>query len=310
MTFKKLWFIPILSIVLNSCGTIKLMKYQFKETVNPTTFKTQVSFIYPKEDRIFIPVFFEKENLTRTLLFDTHAPFCIFNSVIEKSNQFIKVGESSLSNRTPDGKKIKFISYLTDSVKFGTVTFNHILTKGVPDKTENNNYKYDGIFGDNLLMKGVWKIDFEKNIITFTNTIDSIDNLQDAEKITTSYSLSDNFMIDILFENNIKEKFEVDLGYNGYLTIPLTEFDKIDLNKKAIIKNSTNTFIVGTQNVTQYQLPNTTIKFSDRTKSLTTTLISSNVMKMKLIGVGFFSKFKFVVFDYPNKTIYISKDTR
>lgn len=308
MTFRKLWFIPILLILITSCGTLKLFKYQFKETVNPSTFKTEVSFLYQKEDRIFIPVFFEKENLTRTLLFDTHAPFCIYNSMVENSKEFIKVGESS--RKTPDGKTFKTVSYLTDGVKFGTTTFNHVLTNGIPDKTTSDNQKYDGIFGDNLLIKGIWKIDFAKNIITFTNSIDSIDNLQDAEKITTSYSRSDNFVIDILFENNFKENFEVDLGYNGYITLPKSKFDKIDTDHKATIKNSTVTSIAGTQEVTQYKLSNTIVKFSDRSSPLNTTLISSSVMKKKLLGVGFFSMFKFVVFDYTNKTIYLSKETR
>jgi predicted aspartyl protease len=294
-------------ILISSCGTTKLMKYQFEEKVSPAAFKVTVPFIHPKNDRLFIPVFFEKENTTRTLLFDSHAPFCIFNSIIATSKAFRFVAKSNIDKGTPDGKKIDNVFYLTDSVKLGNISFNHVLVNGLPDYKDTAHYNYDGIFGDNLIIKGIWKIDFEHQILTMASSIDSISGLNEAKKIPARLNYGYNFNIDVAFDNNITERMEVDLGYNGFITMPKTQFFKIDSSRKAIIKEGQVTSASGTQATKQYVLENVDIKIGSL--STHTKIISSDVMRKKYLGLGFFAKYKFVIFDYLNKSIYLSNET-
>ncbi len=289
-----------------SCGTTKVMQYQFEEKLSSEAFKVTIPFIHPKNDRLFIPVFFEKENTTRTLLFDSHAPFCIFNSIIATSNAFRFVAKSNIDKGTPDGKKIDNVFYLTDSVKLGNIRFNHVLVNGLPDYKDTAYYNYDGIFGDNLIIKGIWKIDFEHQILTMASSIDSISGLNEAKKIPTHLDYGYNFKIDVAFDNHITESMEVDLGYNGFITMPKATFLKIDYNHKAITKEGKVTSASGTQATKQYVLENVDIKIGSL--STRTKIISSDVMKKKYLGLGFFAKYKFVIFDYLNKSVYLSNE--
>ena len=65
-----------------------------------------------------------------------------------------------------------------------------------------------GVFGDNLISKGIWKIDFEKNILTFASNIDSMEGLQEAIRIPSRFV--DNIIsLDVVFSNNIPHSASV-----------------------------------------------------------------------------------------------------
>jgi hypothetical protein len=294
------------AIVFSSCGTIRIFLAIGKEKVSPTAFKVQIPFIHPKNDRMFIPVFFGKENVTRTLLFDSHAPFCLFESALKNNAAISKIGKYYKNRNTPDGKSVPNIFYRTNNVKLGNVRFDKVVMNLIPDRTDSTFFQYEGIFGTNAMVKGIWKIDFEHNLLTFASSIDSIENVSEAQKLATTFDGSTKIKVDLLSENNVKTIVELDLGYNRAVGLTKDVFDQIDVNHKAIVKEGTIITASGPSKVTGAILDSSPIKLGD--KAFTTTITTSNLMSKNLVGIGFFNQFKFVIFDYLNQAVYVSNE--
>ena len=291
--------------LIASCESIKIINQFDKETVAPTHFKTEIPFQMYK-NQIFLPVLFRKEGITRMMKLDNHAPFSLRTSVVNNNKAIDKVGKFLVNKPTPDGKKIDNIFYMTDSISIGKLNFNHVILNDIPNQLElDSNQKYDGLFGKNIMKKGIWKIDFENKTITITSSIDSLKTNIPLEKIVANFTKTDKIQFDILFKNELYEKIDMDLGYNGMLIIPKENFDKVDEKHKAVVKEGYTITVAGKQTVTNYNLDLVGIKIGD--KDFDVTLRSTNNMRGKLLGVGFFSKFKFIVIDYLNKDFYISR---
>jgi hypothetical protein len=294
------------AMFFSSCGTIKIMRSFGSERVSTTAFKVEIPFVYPKNDRMFIPVFFEKENVQRTLLFDSHAPMSVVASITKNNPAFSKIGKFFLPKPTPDGKTIPNIYYQTDGIRLGNVRFDKVMINGVADKTDTLSYKYDGIFGTNLLEKGVWKIDFERHIITMASAIDSIDGVNDAQKLPVKFSGPTKIKMDFVLPNNVKATYALDLGYGGMASLKKKLLDKVDPEKKAKVGNGKVISAAGVQKTSIYDLENQQVKVGD--KDFILNFRSTDVTTLNLLGLQFFAQFKFVIFDYLNKAVYVSNE--
>ena len=301
----KLFFFATM-ILLSACGTARIFRAVGSETISQTSFKVDIPFIYPKNDRIFVPVFFEKENTTRHLLFDTHAPFAMAKSVINGNPAYSKIGKFILPKPTPDGKTIPNIFYKTQGIKFGNIQFNDVVVNETPDKIKDTaSFFYEGIFGNTLMVKGIWKVDFEHNVLTFASSIDSISQISEAYRLQTVFN-GTKINVFLLFENGVRQKIDLDLGYSGPVILPKKEFDKIDVNHKAVVTEGSTTSAAGKQKTKIYALDATPFKIGDKDFKLS--IRSTDNVKLKLMGLKFFSQFKFVVFDYLNQAIYVSNE--
>ena len=277
-----------------------------KETVVPSNFKIEIPFEFPKQESILISTYFAKENITRKLKFDNHAPTSLRTSTLKDNLAFNKVGKLFVGKPTPDGKTIPNNFFLTDSIVFGNVIFNQILTNEIPDQAVNGeNVTRDGLFGKNLIKKGIWKIDFENKKLTFTSSIDSLTDAGNKYILPSKFNETGKITIEALFENNVKETIDVDFGFNGTIILPKKVFDKIDINHKATSKKGTTTSVTGTETTTKYILDSTNLKVGEEKFNLT--IRSTDNVSLKLMGLGFFSKFKFVILDYRDKKVYLSK---
>jgi hypothetical protein len=118
-------FFVAAAITFSSCGSAKIIRAMGNETTSIPSFKVDIPFVHPKGDRLFIPIFFDNENVQRTLLFDSHAPTCINTSIIKNNNAFAKIGKFILPKPTPDGKTIPNIVYKTDGIRLGNVQFKN-----------------------------------------------------------------------------------------------------------------------------------------------------------------------------------------
>jgi hypothetical protein len=305
MTRYYTFFTLILCFIFTACQTSKVLNAMGKETVSPTAFKMDIPFTFI-ENQLFIPVYFEKEKMKRVLKFDNHAPFSLRYGAIENNPAITKVGKLFIPKPTPDGKTIPNLYYTTDSVNFGNVQFNKVVLIGTSEQAPDAPNKYDGLFGKNLMEKGVWKIDFEQKILTFASTLEAIENVKDAQKLATKFTEVNKIILNTTFENITIPKVEVDLGYNGYLILTKKNFDKIDPDHKAIVKATEITSVAGTQKVTGYLLPEKSGKIGD--KSFNMKVVSNDKMTNNYLGMAFFAQFKFVIFDYVNKAVYVSSE--
>jgi predicted aspartyl protease len=293
------------AIAFSSCEANRVLKQMYEEKVTPTTFKTQIPFELVDNQRIILSVPFTKENLVRRLSLDNHAPTSIPTSAIANNASFIKVG-TLLKGKTVDGQKIDNIKYLTDGVKLGNTTINHVMLTGVIDRTNRSMFSDDGTLGDNVMILGAWKIDFEHKTITFANSIDSLDNVKEAQKLAAKFTRADNFIVDVTFNNNLKVPVEIDLGANGTIVLKKEAFDKMDVSHKAVVSESEIISMAGAQTLKKYTLNDVPLKIGGQDYKMA--VRSFDKLTTSLLGMSFFSQFKFIIFDYPNKTFYLSNE--
>jgi predicted aspartyl protease len=302
----KILSICLCGLLIASCSSIKIIKASEGEQVLTTNFKTEIPFEFPRKESILIPVSFNKEAITRKLKFDNHAPSSLSISDLKNNKAFSYVGKFPIGKPTPDGKTIDNLFYLTDSVQIGSVNINHILINGIPDrKATDTTTRYDGLFGSNLLVKGIWKVDFEHNRIFLVSNIDSLTGMTEATTLPARFTGIGNIVLDVSFENGIQEKVDVDFGYNGPIMLPKKTFDKIDVQHKATSKKGILISAGGTTETTKYNLDSAKIVIGGI--PFNSTIRSSDNMRSSLIGLAFFSKYRFVVLDYINNKIYLAK---
>jgi predicted aspartyl protease len=296
-------------LFLASCSSMKIIKQMGKEEVSSSVFKETIPFEFPQKKSIVIAVLHNQSNTSYNLKFDNHAPMCLAKSAIAKNKYMVKVGDFFVGKPTPDGKTIPNSYYQIDNLKFGNTIFNHVLINEIPDKSEDEKQiaNYDGLFGKNLMEKGIWKIDFENQLITFTSSIDSFSDIQNYQKLATVFTGGNKIKVTTNFlDSNVDKVFEVDLGYSGSIILPKKEFDKIDVSKQAIITTGTVISVAGTQAVTRYTLDEVKSKIGQ--SEFTIKVTSNDKVTMNLLGLEFFAKFKYIIFDYINKEIYLYKE--
>jgi hypothetical protein len=294
-------FILLLS---TSCGFLKITKQMNGENLTQNFFKTIIPFEFKDKKSIILPVYFAKENITRHLKFDNHAPTLLQLLQVNSNNNFKYVGKSFIKKSTPEGGKIDDVAYLTDSVQVGGINFNHVLLTAAP------NVNFDGLFGINTMCLGIWKIDFEKQQLTFASSIDSIANLQETNTIPANFDKWHKITLPVTFQNNKIEKIDVDLGYNRGVIVSQALFNEIDADNKAIVEPSEITSAAGTSKITLHRLDKMIIKIGENTYTTSLRTNEKITKRTKLIGLEFFTQFKFVVIDFINKVIYLSKEKR
>lgn len=96
----------------------------------------------------------------------------------------------------------------------------------------------------------------------------------------------------------------VDLGYNGNMLLPASDFDDISSSKK-IYKNISKFNTPVSENIVNNLSVFDTIKIHH---NWFLTMVSTNdKVTERLIGLDFFKKFNYVIFDFINQQIFIPK---
>jgi len=164
-------------------------------------------------------------------------------------------------------------------------------------ETNTNDQTYDGVFGSELMSKGIWKIDFKNNLLTFTSSLDSLPESASCEPIFASVQ-DHQIAINVKFSTGAIHRTFVDLGYNGDLLLP--QEDALYLSGKE--KKFTETIRLTTPSDS---------KIINRLSAIDTVNISNHWFvvaaattastKERLIGLRFFRRFDFIIIDFKNK---------
>jgi hypothetical protein len=287
--------------MLCNCAKIRVAT----EKLEPEHFKTQIPFeIWDR--RIIILTDWGRYKEKHTLIFDTHAPSSADTLVLKASRSISKINGIFYKITTADGINLKGNVYICDSIGLGKVKFNNAVIYDISQPTLNgwNRSGVTEVFGDNLISRGIWKIDFEHNLLTFGSDIDSIDGWQNAIKIPARFT-NNIISVKVFFSNRIHHWASVDLGYGGFIIMPIKQFKQMDTANKGLIDSqsilSTST---GRVKGIIYRL-NGEIEINNN--YFKTGLTANQSIKEIMLGAGFFSQFKFIILDYKNNSIYISK---
>lgn len=216
-------------------------------------------------------------------------------------------GDSQGNSQQLDITKIEEISI--GGVKFaetgsGIIDFSQSIDIGCME--------VDGIIGSNLMRLAVWKIDFRNQIITITNTKESLSLGHKTKKIPFyTYGEEDKPFCNVKINNVDEKNVIIDLGSNGGFSLSYSTYEKIQKelpkNKKAIEYGSGGSggygygkmdsiyyLQAGRLSVGEIGLNNQIIKFS---KSIVPT-----------IGTAFFKNYDLVM-NWVDKELLLSPHT-
>jgi hypothetical protein len=272
-------------------------------TVTPKHFKIEIPY---ETDRagIILNTFWGSEKTSHKLYLDNNSPTWANDHVIQNNKSVSKSKNISYRSTVADGSFIKGDVYICDSLSLGQVTFNHfafykISGRSYAGKTDLG----EGVIGDNLLSQGIWKIDFKNQKIIFASSMDSIGDLQNAQLLPCKFT-DNTIEIELEFLHKKTKTFQLDLGFNGMLIMPLEEFMSFEIGKKIYADSFRFSTPSGFELVENRHVWDT-VKIGQ--KLYFPGLDANKSVKEKLIGLRFFEQFKFSILDYVNKAVYISK---
>lgn len=302
MTIHTQWSILTISILLIS--TIFLVgcnRDPYKSiSVYPEHFKITTPFIIGTHG-ILINTNWGEDKRHHVLFIDNYSPSWIKKSVVQADNLLLKGSEFKFRTSTGSGKPLEGKVGICDSLAFESVAFKkvpfYIIDSDTNDKT------YDGVLGSELMSKGIWKIDFKNNLLTFTSNIDSLPESLGCESILTTVE-SNRIMVNVGLSSGLTQHMFVDLGFNGDLLV--SQDDSVYLSSKS--KFVTDKVKLSTPSDT---------KIISRLSALDTVKISNHWFATfvsttkstndRLIGLQFLRRFSFIIIDFKNKKLLVPK---
>ena len=264
--------------------------------VKPTSFKMLISF-ETNNRGIIIDTYWGANKIKNELLWDNNSPTWANEKVTSDNKSILRSKNFFYSTTTADGRPIQGNIYSCDSISLGQVTFVNVPFYKISDQMK-------GVFGDNLISKGVWEIDFRERKMIFASSIDSMKDLEQAELFSSNFT-NDGIKISVSFRNNISEDVELDFGFNGGILLPISDFIQITKENNNRYKSDLQFSTPSSKQILENTQAMDTIRIQKNMFS--TIIITNKLAKEKLIGLGFFEQFEFVIFDYKNKLFYVSK---
>ena len=274
--------------------------------------KAPVVDVYPKHFNIQIPFrLFAKGILIDTywgagqasheLYLDNHSPTWTNEHIINYNPSITKSKDFLYSTTTADGKEISGDVYMCDNVRLGNVSFKNVSFYNISNPS--NASKADGVIGENIMSKGVWKIDFKNQQLYVASSADSIEGLDETDVLPADFTDNGIEMM-VRFRNSVTAKLELDLGYNGWIILPTDLAKPIFVNKK-IYTDSMRFSTPGGSAIIKNSVVADSIQIGRR--YFDTPITTNEMVREKLIGLRFFGDFNFIIIDYLNKAVYLSK---
>ena len=282
------------SLLLAKCGRSQDAGLAIE--IIPKSFKIVVPFEVNNKGIIF-ETFWGSDKAKYELLWDNNSPTWVNEKVIRESKSILKIKNISYSTTTANGESIHGDVYNCDSISLKQVTFKNVPFYEISDQMK-------GVFGENLISRGIWEINFKNKLMVFTSSIDSLEDIKNAELLPSKFA-NNVITIIITFHNKVRKNVELDFGFNGGILLPTSDFSEVTKGNNKIYKRDLQFSSPGSANILETTNAYDTVLMHKMT--LTTFISTNSRVKDKLIGRAFFEKFDFVIFDYKNRLFYISK---
>ncbi|MEP6748183.1 MAG: hypothetical protein ABJB86_10695 [Bacteroidota bacterium] len=271
----------------------------------PEHFNIQIPFQSDSKG-IIISTFWGVNKKEYKLYLDNHSPSWVNDAVLKNNPSVLRSNNLLYKTTTADGKNIHGDVYMCDKINIGELSFKNVAFYNISN--EANTGKIDGVIGENIMNLGIWKIDFSNNMITFASSMDSIQGLQDTEPVPATFT-DKAIEIEVTLSKSIKKKFGLDIGYNGCMIIPANEFVPLTASGKQVFKMTKKVSTpAGADTIENSVIIDSMWIGNYYWGGLSGECIATNtIVKEKLIGMGFFKQFAFLVIDYRNKAVYLSR---
>jgi predicted aspartyl protease len=211
-------------MLMTSCGILKQVKFITKGRVAQKEFVVKVPFEY-RFGLIVIKVSIDGKEYD--FIFDTGSAYNVISEELAE-----KLGiESDSKNKIVDsqGQSSKLSRVTIGKANIGGINFLNTgaVVSNLKPLNEIGCFRIDGLIGANLMRKAVWKIDVVNQILTITNSVDSLDIPESNYKIHFNPTLPGNPFIDIKLNNLVIKHVEIDLGSSGDISLNEDDLRKL-----------------------------------------------------------------------------------
>src|SRR3989344_1654138 len=209
---KNLVFILLSTIAVTSCSSLKLVKLLKQCDVEQPSFTSEIPF----EMRMGLVVV--KVNINGKdydFMVDTGAPNLVTKELAAELNLKPKV-----ERRTGDSQGKKEVLEFAEmpEMLIGGVHFIE-MGAAIADLKRSNEIACldaDGFVGANLMKEAVWQFDYERKVITISDTISAFEIPADAYRIPFTPAASSTPLIDITYDGETDKRVTFDTGSNGF----------------------------------------------------------------------------------------------
>jgi len=199
---KNILAILFISVLLVGCNSSRVAALMKKGAVSQTNFKKEIPFEM-RLGVIIIKVSIAGKEYD--FLFDTGAPLIISEKLATHLNAKTKGKGKARDSR---GQRVDIEYILLDTLNIGGIDFLKT-GAGIIDFSQSNTIEclgFDGIIGANLMRNAIWQINYEKQIITLTNSPDSLSFSSDTLTVPFETKSSGTPMVDLKMDSNIVKK--------------------------------------------------------------------------------------------------------
>ena len=302
MKIAKAFIYLITLILINSCSTNKAFKYLKEGKTDQENFKITFPFEI-KKGWIIVPV--EIKNKNYNFILDTGTPTLVSKELAEslKMKVIDSVNAADVYNKSQINKYTRVENIGIGKVDFiGTVALINDFN-ATPIWSSLN---VDGFIGSNVMQHAIWDIDFIQKQITITDNESKL-NLPN-EIIENKLFIGVAGIPSIACKMNGEKiwNFPVDLGYNGDIVIPFSEFEKQTENGKiSNFKKSDTQGVIGVygkQNTTRESYTGIINEIEFGNSTLKNKKVYSEEYLGKRFGLDFFRNYR-VILNWNSKKI-------
>lgn len=307
MKITKLLFYLITLILINSCSTSKAAKYFKEGKTDQVDYKVTFPFEI-EQGWIIVPV--EIKNKNYKFLLDTGSPTLVSPELAESLNMKVidSVNASDVYNKSQQNKYTRI-----DTIGIGTIDFIETVAlindfNATPMWASLN---VDGFIGASLMQHAIWDIDFDQKQITITDNESKL-NIP-KEVIENKLFIGVAGLPSIAAKINGKKiwNFPVDLGYNGDIVIPFSEFKKQTENGQIsdFEKLDTQSIgIYGKENATRESYTGIINEIEFGNSTLKNEKVYSEQYLSRRFGLDFFRNYR-VIINWNSKKIKLIENT-
>tara|TARA_B100000795_G_scaffold86247_1_gene62751 strand:+ start:84 stop:1292 length:1209 start_codon:yes stop_codon:yes gene_type:complete len=304
---KRIIIIALLGIIaLTSCNTIKTISTLKKGEVEQQKFAVNIPFEY----RLGLIVFdVTIDGQEYSFILDTGAPNVISKKLAEKldltSTSYQDVGDSQ-----GEESKLGFTSI--EKISIGGINF---LNTGaaIADLSISREVaclNVDGFIGANLMKNAIWKFDYDKQIITISNSTESLNIPEQNEKVPFFTKMTGTPILDITLNSVTEKNVILDLGSNGDIALSKKTLDKImkteaKLPLSVSFGNSSSGLYGTGASDSIYYTSVSDVSFGDI--ALKNTIVEFTNESASTIGTNFFKNYDLVI-NWFDKEITLMKN--
>lgn len=213
--------ICIFSIV--SCNTLETVKLLKSGEVSKKEFVETIPFEYRLGLMVLKVTIGSKEY---DFVLDTGAPNVISTELATELNLTTKsklIVEDSQNNETEQ----HFV--LLEKIGIGDIDFINTgaVVSDIKSSQEVRCLDIDGFIGSNLMRKAIWKFDYQNQVITITNSMNSLNLSDHPNKIPFFQELTGTPLCDVEINGQLEKDVVVDLGSNGNITLSNKTYKKL-----------------------------------------------------------------------------------